>query len=144
MFTGAFSDFLHSTTTLGLWLLAQAAQAGGQVGEGAGDAAGQNVQELNPFIAFFTNPLNLMLLSAILFMFIVVRPQQKQMKDQKKALSELKKNDRIVTASGIHGIVTQVNANEPVVTIRIDENSGAKMTINRDTISQIISTDSKE
>lgn len=141
MLTGAFGDFLDSTTTLGVWLLAQ---AGGQVGEGAGEAAGQNVQELNPFIAFFTNPLNLMLLSAILFMFIVVRPQQKQLKDQKKALLELKKNDRIVTASGIYGTVTQVNANEPVVTIRIDENSGAKMTINRDSISKIISTDSKE
>jgi len=148
MFTGALSDFLHSTATRGTWLLAQAGEAGAQLGEGLGeglgDAAGQNVQELNPFISFFTNPLNLMLLSAILFMFIVVRPQQKQMKDQKKALSELKKNDRVVTASGIYGTVTQANANETVVTIRIDESSGAKMTVNRDSISNIISTDSKE
>lgn len=144
MFTGALSDFLHSTATRGTWLLAQAGEAGAQLGEGLGDAAGQNVQELNPFISFFTNPLNLTLLSAILFMFIVFRPQQKQMKDQKKALSELKKNDRVVTASGIYGTVTQANANETVVTIRIDESSGAKMTVNRDSISNIISTDSKE
>ncbi len=141
---GFLTDCVLSTAMRGWLVLADAVDAGGQVADAGGGADGAPAQAVNPFVEFLTNPFNLMLLSAILFMLIVVRPQQKQLKNQQKALSELKKNDRVVTNSGIHGTVTQANANETVVTIRIDENSGAKMTINRDTIAKIISTDSKE
>ncbi|QDV22686.1 preprotein translocase subunit YajC [Aureliella helgolandensis] len=99
--------------------------------------------DMNPIMLFLSNPLNLLLLSAILFMFIVIRPQQKQMKQLQKSLAELKKNDRVVTASGIHGIVVQANAGESVISIRIDENSGARMTVNRDSIAKIINPENK-
>ncbi len=91
---------------------------------------------------FLASPINLILISAILYMFIVARPQQK--KQQDSPAPELKKNDRVVTASGIHGIVVQVYSQDGLVIIRIDENTGARMTINRDVITQIFPTDSKE
>lgn len=51
------------------------------------------------------------MLAAMLFFLIVLLPQQRQMKAQQKrlakALSELKKNDRVITASGIDGTVIQ-------------------------------------
>ncbi len=120
------------------------AQVDGAV-EGAGAADGQPAAEnLNPILQFLSNPINLFLVSAILFMFIVVRPQQKQLKEKQKALAELKKNDRVVTTGGIHGVIVQVNAGEDVVSIRIDDSSGARMTVNRDTISKIINSDTKE
>jgi preprotein translocase subunit YajC len=114
-----------------------------QVG-GEGQDAAPAGQVTNPLLLFLSNPINLVLISAILFMFIVARPQQKQQKKLQQALSELKKNDRIVTGSGIHGVVVQANPEDSVVTVRIDENSGARMTINRDSVSKIITSDSKE
>jgi preprotein translocase subunit YajC len=93
---------------------------------------------------FLSNPINLILISAILFMLIVVKPQQKQIKRQQLALAGLKKNDRVVTSGGIHGVVIQTSADDPLVTIRIDENSGARMTINRDSIASILNSEPKE
>ena len=93
---------------------------------------------------FFGNPLNLLLISGILFVFIVLRPQQRQMREMQNALTKLKKNDKVITGSGIHGTVIQANADEPVVTLRIDENTGARMTVNRDSITKIVSAETKE
>ena len=94
---------------------------GGGLDEGA---AGQAVEGApNFFMEFFANPLNLILISGILFIMLVLRPQQKQMKELQQKLAGLKKNDRVVTASGIHGTVVQSAADEAVVTLRIDDNT---------------------
>ncbi len=93
------------------------------------------------FVQIFENPLNLLLISGLLFVLLVLRPQQKQMKEHQAAVAGLKKNDRVVTSSGIHGTIVQANQDEPVVTIRIDENSGAKLTMNRDAIAKVIGED---
>jgi len=92
---------------------------------------------------FFANPLNLILLSAILFMFIVVRPQQRQAKELQAALAALKKNDKVVTTSGIHGVVISASDGDPTIVIRIDENSGARLTINREAVSRVVDPGSK-
>jgi preprotein translocase subunit YajC len=44
----------------------------------------------------------------ILFYFMLIRPQMKRSKDQKKMLESLQKGDEIVTASGQVGKVTKV------------------------------------
>jgi preprotein translocase subunit YajC len=49
-------------------------------------------------------------------------------------ISNLKKNDRIVTSFGVHGVVVSTQPDAGTVTIRLDENTNAKMTVNRDTI----------
>lgn len=119
----------------------------------AAPAGGETPQEVVPeataegvslFAQFFANPLNLILISGILFIMLVLRPQQRQMKEMQQALASLKKNDRVITASGIHGTVVQASADDPVVTLRIDDNSGARMTINRDSINKIVNPDSKD
>ena len=77
----------------------------------------------------------------MLFFFIVIWPQQRQAKTQQmaheKALAGMKKNDRVITSGGIHGVIIQANADEPVITIRIDEISGARMTVNRDAVAKV-------
>lgn len=90
------------------------------------------------------NPLNLILVSGVLFILLVLRPQQKQMKEHQKRLGDLKKNDRVVTSGGIHGTVVQANSGESVVVIRIDDSSGARLTINRDAIANIVAEEKKE
>jgi preprotein translocase subunit YajC len=106
------------------------------------DATTKSPASQGPLLDFLANPLNLILISAILFMFLVARPQNKKRQEQDQSQVELKKNDRVVTHSGIHGIVVQTQ--DGLVTIRIDENSGARMTVNRDSIASITPSDSKE
>ena len=91
------------------------------------------------------NPINLLMLAVMLFFFIVIWPQQRQSKAaalaHSKSLAAMKKNDRVITSGGIHGVIIQANSDEPVVTIRVDENTGARMTVNRDAIVKVMTED---
>lgn len=42
------------------------------------------------------------------FYFILIRPQQKQAKERKKMLSEIKNGDTIITSSGIYGKIVKL------------------------------------
>lgn len=44
----------------------------------------------------------------LVFYFMILRPQKKRQDEQKKLMDGLKKGDKIVTASGIHGTVSDV------------------------------------
>ena len=44
----------------------------------------------------------------ILFWFMLIRPQMKRAKDQKKMLSELQKGDEVVTSSGQVGKISKI------------------------------------
>lgn len=94
-------------------------------------------------LSVLLSPVNLILFSGLLFVFLVLRPQQKQMQEMQGKLAGLKKNDRVVTASGIHGTVVQTGSEDSVVVLRIDENSGARMTINRESIARIVNEGSE-
>lgn len=123
---------LLTTAVVRLALIAQAA---------APDGAAPEAGEFNFFTSFFGNPVNLLMLAVMMFFFIVIWPQQRQAKSQQlaheKALAGMKKNDRVITSGGIHGVIIQANSDEPVITIRIDENSGARMTVNRDAVVKV-------
>lgn len=56
----------------------------------------------------------------VIFYFLLIRPQKARDKEHKKMLDNLKKNDEIVTTSGIHGTI--VNVKEKSLILRIDEN----------------------
>jgi preprotein translocase subunit YajC len=53
----------------------------------------------------------------ILFWFMLIRPQMKRAKEQKKMLSELQKGDEVVTASGQVGKIAKIG--EQYVSIEI-------------------------
>ena len=46
-----------------------------------------------------------LLVMFVLLYFIMIRPQQKKQKELKKFIDEIKKGDKVVTTSGIIGIV---------------------------------------
>ncbi|MEM9647525.1 preprotein translocase subunit YajC [Flagellimonas flava] len=52
--------------------------------------------------------LPLMLIFVVAY-FFMIRPQIKRQKDEKKFASELKKGDRIITKSGLHGKIVELN-----------------------------------
>ncbi|MDD5431960.1 MAG: preprotein translocase subunit YajC [Candidatus Omnitrophica bacterium] len=56
----------------------------------------------------------------VIFYFMLIKPQKNREKEHQKMLSNLKKNDEIVTTGGIHGTV--INVKDKTLTLRIDEN----------------------
>ncbi len=78
-----------------------------------------------------------LLILAALFIFVVVLPrQQKREKQQREAiLANLKKNDEVVTAAGIIGVVTNIKEGTDEVTLRSDD---AKIRVLKSSIIKII------
>ena len=90
--------------------------------------------------AFLNNPLNLILVLFVafyLFLLFVPKANRKEQKVLQERLSNLKKNDRVVLSSGIHGIVANVNADAGTVTVRVDEGTNAKLTVDRAAIRSV-------
>ncbi len=50
-----------------------------------------------------------LLLIFVVAYFFMIRPQIKRQKDEKKFTEALKKGDRIITKSGLHGKVVELN-----------------------------------
>jgi preprotein translocase subunit YajC len=48
----------------------------------------------------------------VIFYFLMIRPQQKKMKEHRLAIDAVAKNDQIVTAGGLIAKVIKVDANE--------------------------------
>jgi preprotein translocase subunit YajC len=60
-------------------------------------------QTQNPIMAFLP-----MILLVVVFYFILIRPQQKRAKEQRKMLEALKSGDKVITSAGIIGEVITV------------------------------------
>ncbi len=50
-----------------------------------------------------------MILIFVVAYFFMIRPQMKRQKDEKKFASALKKGDKIITKSGLHGKIVDMN-----------------------------------
>jgi preprotein translocase subunit YajC len=58
-----------------------------------------------------------LLLIFVIFYFLLIRPQQKKMKEHRTLVDAVKKGDAVVTAGGVIGKVTKVEDNEVEVEI---------------------------
>ncbi|MEW6665792.1 MAG: preprotein translocase subunit YajC [Thermodesulfobacteriota bacterium] len=58
-----------------------------------------------------------LILMFVIFYFLLIRPQQKKAKQHKAMLAAVKKGDRVVSAGGLHGVVTGIS--DDVVTMEI-------------------------
>lgn len=76
----------------------------------------------------------LILIFGIMY-FLMIRPQQKRMKQHREMVSALQKNDKVVTQGGILGKVTSVNDDEVEVEIAKD----VRIRVVRSTIAQVVS-----
>lgn len=61
-----------------------------------------------------------LILMFVIFYFLLIRPQHKKQKEHEKMVSELKKNDEVITTGGIHGTV--VNVKDKTFILRVDDN----------------------
>ena len=69
-----------------------------------------HAQAAAPAAPGFTQFLPLIIIF-ILFWFMLIRPQMKRAKEQKKMLSELAKGDEVITASGQVGKIAKIGEN---------------------------------
>lgn len=72
-----------------------------------------------------------MILIIVVFYFFMIRPQMKKAKDHKKYVEELKKGDKVITTSGIHGKIVDMND----TTFLIDVDGGTKIRFEKSSIS---------
>jgi preprotein translocase subunit YajC len=72
-------------------------------------------------------------LLAVVFYFVLIRPQQKKAKDQAALLKNVRQGDKILTSSGIVAVVVTVK--EKTLTIR---SADAKLEITKTAISEIL------
>ena len=75
------------------------AQAAGAAPAAGGSAA--MLMQFAPLIFIF-----------VIFYFLMIRPQQKKMKEHRLAIDAVQKNDQIVTAGGLIAKVIKVDAHE--------------------------------
>ncbi|NHF74184.1 preprotein translocase subunit YajC [Paracoccus xiamenensis] len=95
---------------------AYAQAAGGAGGAGA-------IAQFIPLILIF-----------VIMYFLILRPQQKRMKDHRNMVSALKRGDQVVTQGGLIGKVTDVKDDE--ITVEIAQ--GVKVRVVRATIAQVV------
>ena len=50
-----------------------------------------------------------LLLMVVVFVFFIILPQQRRQKKEKNFINSLKRGDRVITKSGIHGKVMELN-----------------------------------
>lgn len=131
-----FSSLGAISNSLAAALLAQAEAApaagdGAAPAAGAGDAAapgGGGLMEMLPMFAII----------GVLFYFMILRPQRREQSTRQSMLDQLKKNDRVVTAGGIYGVVVNVPQGVDEVTLRVDETSNTRIKVTRSSIVRVL------
>ena len=76
-----------------------------------------------------------LILIFVIFYFLLIRPQQKKMKQHKEMIDKIKRGDDIVTAGGIFAKVSRV-IDENKIEAQISSN--VKIIISRPTITTVI------
>ena len=77
-----------------------------------------------------------MILIFVVAYFFMIRPQMKRQKDEKKFSAELKRGDRVITKSGLHGKVVDLNDKDASCVI---ETMAGKLKFDRSAISMEMS-----
>ncbi len=78
-----------------------------------------------------------------LFYLMMIRPERNRQKTHQAMLNELKKNDRVVTVGGIHGVVTNVQRENDEVTLKVDETTNAKLRVTFGSIARVVDVEAK-
>ncbi|HEY8961297.1 MAG TPA: preprotein translocase subunit YajC [Luteolibacter sp.] len=104
--------------------LAQAAPASGQ---------GQN-----PPGGILGNPMLMMGILFVMFYFLLIRPQQRQRKEQQARINALQAGDRVITTAGIHALVHHIK--ERTVTLKVAE--GVMLEFDKAAVATVVKKDS--
>ncbi len=98
-----------------------------------GGGASSLLPSLLPFVAIF-----------VLFYFLLIRPQRREQSRRQSMLADIKKNDRVVTAAGIYGVVTNVRREADEVTLKVDEATNTKLRVTLSSIARVLGDEPSE
>ena len=79
------------------------------------------------------------LLIFVVFYLLMIRPQQRRVKEHQATINAVKKGDEVITAGGIRGRVTKVNDEDAEVEIA----PNVKVRVIKSTLSQVLSPNAK-
>lgn len=92
-------------------------------------AAGEPASAFGAFIP--------LILIFVIFYFLLIRPQQKKVKEHKAMLDAIRRGDRIVTNGGIVGLVTKVLPDDRALMVEIADD--IKVKVMRDMVANVTS-----
>jgi preprotein translocase subunit YajC len=78
----------------------------------------------NPFMSMLP-----LVVIAVLFYFLLIRPQQKQAKERDRLLKDLKEGDKVILVSGVFATVTKIEDEGKVLRLQIAD--GVQVKANR-------------
>ena len=76
----------------------------------------------------------------VMFYFLLIRPQQRQRKEQAARIAALKNGDKVITTAGLHGLVH--NVKETTVMIKVAE--GTMLEFDKAAIATVTKKETKE
>lgn len=76
----------------------------------------------------------------LVFYFLLIRPQQKKIKQHEATLNAMKKGDEVITGGGVYGKVT--NIEEDKVSVEIAK--GVEIKVHKYTIREVLSAENTE
>ena len=79
------------------------------------------------------------LLIFVIFYLLMIRPQQRRVKEHQATIAAVKKGDEVVTGGGIRGKVTKVTDEEAEVEIA----SGVRVRVVKSTLTHVFSSGTK-
>ena len=85
-----------------------------------------------PGTSFFIQTIPLVLVF-IIFWFLMIRPQQRRMKEHAAQIAAVKKGDRVVTGGGLIGKVIKVGETE----VEVELGQGVRVTAVKSTLTQV-------
>ncbi len=88
----------------------------------------------SPFGAGFISFLPIVLIFGIMYI-LMIRPQQKKLKDHRALVAALRRGDQVVTSGGIIGKVSKVSDGE----LEVEIATGVKVRVVKHTVTQVLS-----
>jgi preprotein translocase subunit YajC len=87
--------------------------------------AGSGLISMLPFVFIF-----------VIMYYVMLRPQMRRQKEQARLVSSLKTGDRVVTSSGIHGLIS--NVKETTVIVKVADN--VKLEMEKTAVTNVLKT----
>lgn len=85
----------------------------------------------------FLNLLPFWFFIIVIMYFLMIRPQRKRQQEQQRLISALKTGDKVVTNSGIHGLIA--NVKETTVMLKIADN--VKIEVEKSAVTNVVKSE---
>ncbi|MBR5902489.1 preprotein translocase subunit YajC [bacterium] len=125
------SVFLASALAWADEVATEAAAAADTAAAEAGPAAQEAAKQSGGM-----NPLFMMVILLVAMYFLMIAPQRKQKKQREQMMAALKEGDRIMTQSGLYGVVKKIK--DESVRLMIDDQTKTTIEISKNAIAMVI------